>query len=152
MNTGGNISAQSERSHAMNCMSSFVKKKQTVSVIVLEGEIGKNKALSLKKTKEMIKKAFKKPNLVAVALLINSGGGSPAQSQLIASYLLAWSDLIILMISSFSSDLIIFILDHLLELTEVINWSEYKCSGATPVECLWLPLLRTMLVNSLLRQ
>ena len=96
MNTGGNISAQSERSHAMNCMSSFVKKKPTVSVIVLEGEIGKNKALSLKKTKEMIKKAFKKPNLVAVALLINSGGGSPAQSQLIASYLLAWSVLIIL--------------------------------------------------------
>ena len=96
MNTGGNISAQSERSHAMNCMLSFVKKKPTVSVIVLEGEIGKNKALSLKKTKEMIKKAFKKPNLVAVALLINSGGGSPAQSQLIASYLLAWSVLIIL--------------------------------------------------------
>ena len=89
MNTGGNISAQSERSHAMNCMSSFVKKKPTVSVIVLEGEIGKNKALSLKKTKEMIKKAFKKPNLVAVALQINSNGGSAVQSQLIANYLVA---------------------------------------------------------------
>ena len=96
MTTERNISGQSERSLAMNCMSSLVKKKPTVSVIVLEGEIGKNKALSLKKTKEMIKKAFKKPNLVAVALLINSGGGSPAQSQLIASYLLAWSDLIII--------------------------------------------------------
>ena len=96
MNTKRNISGQSERSHSMNCMSSFVKAKPTVSVIVLEGEIGRNKALSLKKTKEMIKKAFQKPNLVAVALLINSGGGSPAQSQLIASYLLAWSDPIIL--------------------------------------------------------
>ena len=89
MNTGRNISAQSERSHAMNCMSCF-EKKPTVAVIVLEGEIGKNKALSLKKTKKMIKSAFEKPNLVAVALLINSGGGSPAQSQLIASYILAW--------------------------------------------------------------
>ena len=72
----------------MSCLSSFVKKKPTVSVIVLEGEIGRKKALSLKKTKKMINKAFEKPNLVAVAMVINSGGGSPVQSQLIASYLL----------------------------------------------------------------
>ena len=79
----------------MSCLSSFVKKKPTVSVIVLEGQIGRQKALSLKKTKEMIAKAFKKPNLVAVAMVINSGGGSPVQSQLIASYLLDWSPLFI---------------------------------------------------------
>ena len=30
----------------MSCLSSFVKKKPTVSVIVLEGEIGRKKALS----------------------------------------------------------------------------------------------------------
>ena len=75
----------------MSCLSSFVKKKPTVSVNVLEGEIGRKKALSLKKTKKMINKAFEKPNLVAVAMVINSGGGSPVQSQLIASYLLAKS-------------------------------------------------------------
>ena len=80
----------------MSCLSSFVKKKPTVAVIVLEGEIGRKKALSLKKTKKMIDKAFQKPNLVAVALVINSGGGSPVQSQLIASYILGWSFLCIL--------------------------------------------------------
>ena len=72
----------------MSWLSFFVQKKPTVSVIVLEGEIGKKKSLDLKKTKNMIKKAFEKPNLVAVAMVINSGGGSPVQSQLIASYLL----------------------------------------------------------------
>ena len=72
----------------MNYLSFFVQKKPTVSVIVLEGEIGRKKSLDLKKTKNMIKKAFEKPNLVAVAMVINSGGGSPVQSQLIASYLL----------------------------------------------------------------
>ena len=80
----------------MSCLSSFVKKKPTVAVIVLEGEIGRKKALSLKKTKKMINKAFEKPNLVAVAMVINSGGGSPVQSQLIASYLLDRSFLCIL--------------------------------------------------------
>ena len=84
----------------MSCLSSFVKKKPTVSVIVLEGEIGRKKALSLKKTKKMINKAFEKPNLVAVAMVINSGGGSPVQSQLIASYLLDRYFLCILVLMS----------------------------------------------------
>ena len=66
-----------------------MKPNPSVSVIVLEGEIGKKKSLSLKKTKKKIEKAFKKPNLVAVALQINSNGGSPVQSQLIANYLVA---------------------------------------------------------------
>lgn len=96
-------SAQFERSLAMSCLSSFVKKKPTVSVIVLEGEIGRKKALSLKKTKKMINKAFEKPNLVAVAMVINSGGGSPVQSQLIASYLLDRSFLCILTLVLISS-------------------------------------------------
>ena len=87
----------------MSCLSSFVKKKPTVAVIVLEGEIGRKKALSLKKTKKMINKAFEKPNLVAVAMVINSGGGSPVQSQLIASYLLDRSFLCILILVLISS-------------------------------------------------
>ena len=87
----------------MSCLSSFVKKKPTVAVIVLEGEIGRKKALSLKKTKNMINKAFEKPNLVAVAMVINSGGGSPVQSQLIASYLLDRSFLCILTLVLMSS-------------------------------------------------
>ena len=73
----------------MNWLSSFLKPNPSVSVIVLEGEIGEKKSLSLKKIKKKIEKAFKKPNLVAVALQINSRGGSPVQSQLIANYLVA---------------------------------------------------------------
>ena len=63
-----------------------MKTKPSVSVIVLEGEIDQKK---FKKIKKKIEKAFKKPNLVAVALQINSRGGSPVQSQLIANYLVA---------------------------------------------------------------
>ena len=74
----------------MNCLSSFLKPNPSVSVIVLEGMIGQKMSLSLKKIKKKIEKAFKKPNLVAVALQINSNGGSPVQSQLIANYLVSW--------------------------------------------------------------
>ena len=70
----------------MDWLSSFLKTKPSVSVIVLEGEIGQKK---FKKIKKKIDKAFKKPNLVAVALQINSNGGSPVQSQLIANNLVA---------------------------------------------------------------
>ena len=62
-----------------------------MSVIALRGRIGEGEALSFEKTKVLIEEAFDKSNLVAVAMLINSGGGSPLQSQLIASYLLAKS-------------------------------------------------------------
>ena len=79
----------------MNWLSSFLKPNPSVSVIVLEGEIGQKKSLSLKKIKKKIEKAFKKPNLVAVALQINSRGGSPVQSQLIANYLVAWYNIYI---------------------------------------------------------
>ena len=58
-----------------------------MSVIALRGRIGEGEALSFEKTKVLIEEAFDKSNLVAVAMLINSGGGSPVQSQLIASYL-----------------------------------------------------------------
>ena len=70
----------------MDWLSSFLKTKPSVSVIVLEGEIDQKK---FKKIKKKIEKAFKKPNLLAVALQINSNGGSPVQSQLIANYLVA---------------------------------------------------------------
>ena len=105
----------------MSCLSSFVKKKPTVAVIVLEGEIGRKKALSLEKTKKMINKAFEKPNLVAVAIVINSGGGSPVQSQLIASYLLAWSDLIILILATEV------ILRSIIFAQEQLHWSAPLC-------------------------
>ena len=128
----------------MSCLSSFVKKKPTVSVIVLEGEIGRKKALSLKKTKKMINKAFDKPNLVAVAMVINSGGGSPVQSQLIASYLLDRSFLCILVLTSS--------LKSSSSQTKPNNENIYHmsydhlCSGATPLEFPSLPLPRIALV------
>ena len=67
-----------------------------MSVIALRGRIGEGEALSFEKTKVLIEEAFDKSNLVAVAMLINSVGGSPVQSQLIASYLLDRSFLCIL--------------------------------------------------------
>ena len=48
-----------------------------MSVIALRGRIGEGEALSFEKTKVLIEEAFDKSNLVAVAMLINSGGGSP---------------------------------------------------------------------------
>ena len=128
----------------MSCLSSFVKKKPTVSVIVLEGEIGRKKALSLKKTKKMINKAFEKPNLVAVAMVINSGGGSPVQSQLIASYLLDRFFLCILVLmSSLKSSS-----SQTKPNNENIYHMSYDhlCSGATPLEFPSLPLPRIALV------
>ena len=129
----------------MSCLSSFVKKKPTVSVIVLEGEIGRKKALSLKKTKKMINKAFEKPNLVAVAMVINSGGGSPVQSQLIASYLLDRFFLCILVLmSSLKSSS-----SQTKPNNENIYHMSYDhlCSGATPLEFPSLPLPRIALVT-----
>jgi signal peptide peptidase SppA len=63
-----------------------------VAVIRLEGQIaaggggglGGNKSLNLKSVRPRIKEAFNEKGLVAVALSINSPGGSPVQSDLIA--------------------------------------------------------------------
>ena len=56
----------------------------TVVVIVLKGHIGSK--ITFKKTKHLIDKAFSRPNLKAVCVLIDSGGGSPVQAEQIAAY------------------------------------------------------------------
>lgn len=60
----------------------------TVAVLRLDGVIAtrggvRGKSLSMAGLAEPIERAFKLPDLVAVALLINSPGGSPVQSALI---------------------------------------------------------------------
>jgi signal peptide peptidase SppA len=65
----------------------FKKSTPLVSVIRLEGVIGSagsfKKGLTLEDQQADISKAFKPKNLKAVALQINSPGGSPVQSELI---------------------------------------------------------------------
>lgn len=66
----------------------FVKSPPTVSVIRLSGTIsaaGRGAALSDAALAPMIERAFKRGKPKAVALLINSPGGSPVQSSLIAA-------------------------------------------------------------------
>ncbi len=66
----------------------FATPKAKIAVISLEGIIGKGaiskNGLSLKNVNSKIEKAFKIKNLYAVSLIINSPGGSPTQSELIA--------------------------------------------------------------------
>lgn len=63
--------------------------KPTVAVIRLQGVIspasgGVRRNLNLETIEPQLKKAFSLPSVKAVALVINSPGGSPVQSQLIA--------------------------------------------------------------------
>ena len=67
----------------------FVKlfKQDNVNVISLDGVIGGvgfKQGLSLSRLNESLEKAFGDKNAKAVALIINSPGGSPVQSELIA--------------------------------------------------------------------
>ncbi|MDR2007576.1 MAG: S49 family peptidase [Alphaproteobacteria bacterium] len=66
----------------------FKKSKKQISVLKLYGVINKGgkKSLYLAGLKKNIDKAFECKKTVAVALLINSPGGSPAQSEMIANY------------------------------------------------------------------
>jgi signal peptide peptidase SppA len=65
----------------------LTRKKPTVACIRLSGVIGGGgmlkSGLTLESLEESIDKAFSLPGLQAVALIINSPGGSPAQSELI---------------------------------------------------------------------
>ena len=68
----------------------FRKKTPQVAVIRFSGTIAADgrfgsSAISDHSTKNLIEKAFLRKNLSAVALLINSPGGSPVQSSLIAA-------------------------------------------------------------------
>ncbi|MDR0484748.1 MAG: S49 family peptidase [Alphaproteobacteria bacterium] len=66
----------------------FKKSKKQINIVKLYGIIssGGRKNLSLATVKKNIDKAFEPKETKAVALLINSPGGSPAQSEMIANY------------------------------------------------------------------
>ena len=68
----------------------FRKKKPLVAVIRLSGTIAADgrfgsSAISDHSTKNIIEKAFRRKGLSAVAIVINSPGGSPVQSSLITA-------------------------------------------------------------------
>ena len=68
---------------------SIFRKSQNVSVIPLNGIIapnmGRRKGLNLNEIDKNIEDAFSVKNLKAVALQINSPGGSPVQSEMISN-------------------------------------------------------------------
>ena len=73
-------------SPVMNCFD-FCKMQPKVAVLVIKGTIGEGKNINMKKTRSAIDRAFSLRGLKAVCLLINSPGGSPVQSELVAEYL-----------------------------------------------------------------
>ena len=70
----------------MNCFD-FWKTQPKVAVLVIKGTIGEGKNINMKKTRSAIDRAFSLRGVKAVCLLINSPGGSPVQSELVAEYL-----------------------------------------------------------------
>lgn len=65
-------------------------KKKIVNIVFLNGVINSNgkKSLSLNNIKPLLDKAYSKPKCTkAVALVINSPGGSASQSEIIANYI-----------------------------------------------------------------
>ena len=72
-------------------MFSFFKKKNVVPLIRLSGVIGNvgkfKQGIDFAGQQELIKKAFSLKKIKAVAISINSPGGSPVQSHLIYSYI-----------------------------------------------------------------
>ena len=75
---------------------SVFRKSKNVSVIPLNGVIaanmGRRKGLNLNELDKNIEQAFSVKNLKAVALQINSPGGSPVQSEMIANRIRELSD------------------------------------------------------------
>tara|TARA_B100000963_G_scaffold318462_1_gene299600 strand:- start:3087 stop:3911 length:825 start_codon:yes stop_codon:yes gene_type:complete len=69
----------------------FISKKPIVAILKLsgiissEGRIGSKGALNLNDLSDSLTKAFSYKNVKAIALLINSPGGSPVQSSLIST-------------------------------------------------------------------
>ena len=72
-------------------MFSFFKKKKIVSLLRLTGVIGNvgkfKQGIEYSSQEEMIKKAFSVKKAEAVAISINSPGGSPVQSHLIYKFI-----------------------------------------------------------------
>ena len=68
-------------------MLNFLKKKKIVPVVYMSGIIGNIGALrngiTISSIQDLLEKAFKIKNSAAVAIIINSPGGSPTQSSLI---------------------------------------------------------------------
>ena len=75
---------------------SFLRKSKNVSVIPLNGIIapnmGRRKGLNLNEIDKNIEQAFSVKNLKAVALQINSPGGSPVQSEMISQRIRSLSE------------------------------------------------------------
>lgn len=74
---------------------SHFEDRPKVAVLRLSGVImdsNRRNALSLARLAKQIEKAFSKPGVVAVALAINSPGGSAAQSSLIADEIRHWAE------------------------------------------------------------
>lgn len=70
-----------------------MKKKPTIAVIKLEGVImdsgsGQKKELNLRMVQDVIDKAFMTKTYTAIAFVINSPGGSPSQSAILADYVM----------------------------------------------------------------
>ncbi len=74
----------------------FNRKSGVVSVLRLEGVIGKmspaSSFLTFESLREQIDQAFKHKRLLAVCLVVNSPGGKPVQAELIASYIRTLAD------------------------------------------------------------
>ena len=72
-------------------MFSFFKKKKIVSHLRLTGVIGNvgkfKQGIEYSGQEEIIKKAFSVKKALAVAIIINSPGGSPVQSHLIYKFI-----------------------------------------------------------------
>ena len=68
-------------------MLNFLKKKKIIPVIYISGFIGNigglRKGITISSIEDLLEKAFKIKNSAAVAIIINSPGGSPVQSSLI---------------------------------------------------------------------
>jgi signal peptide peptidase SppA len=85
------IKKQSKLSCIINFLTfaKFRKPKSSVAVLRLQGVIGKmgpgRSGMTLEALNESIEAAFTKPKLTAVCLIINSPGGSPVQSEIIAA-------------------------------------------------------------------
>lgn len=84
----------------LSCMKVKLKKicgcsDKTVSILRLQGVIGKvgfSSGLTLESLNTAIEAAFKPSNLLAVCVIVNSPGGSPVQSELIAKRITSLSE------------------------------------------------------------
>jgi signal peptide peptidase SppA len=83
-------------------------KKNKVAHLLLSGVIGKeskfDSALNFANYQNLIKKAFTTKNIKAVAISINSPGGSPVQSELIYNYIRLLADKHKLPVYTFAQD------------------------------------------------